>query len=92
MKLIKFMQVQMQRQGNQIAVRKMEVEVNPDHVGLITAATIPSEMSGPDGTPIVSEGTLLLVQGHEVVVERSIEDVRRALFAEGSNATMILEE
>jgi hypothetical protein len=78
-KFIKFMQIQMQREGQSVSVRKMEVEINPERVGLITAAGIPSEMSGPDGTPILTDGTLMLVGNHEVLVEGKVDVIREHL-------------
>ncbi|MHA1288426.1 MAG: hypothetical protein ACTSPB_13565 [Candidatus Thorarchaeota archaeon] len=74
MKFVKFTAIQMQQVGkDKINVMEHEVYVNPELVCMVSKATIPGEITGPDGNPVgVPASAIHFAGGTPLLVKSSI--------------------
>ncbi len=82
-RLVEFMAVNMKQTGPQsIEISKSKISINPDQVGGVTHATIPSDIKGPNGNPVGVPAAALILPNGPVVVECTKQEAEYKLMTE----------
>jgi hypothetical protein len=76
MRLVEFTQVIFQKSDdNTVNMGKGTVLINPELICTLTPAQVPSNIAGPDGSPVPAEGCIIGMGSRNVLVDVSISEV-----------------
>ena len=63
-----------QSQGGTMSITNMKLKINPDLIGTVAKANLPSKLAGPDGNPATTMGCQVVLSGIGPVLVTLSED------------------
>jgi len=74
MRCEEFTTVMMRQTGpGQVSVMEGKVMINLDSIQALSPAVIPSELSGPNGTPVATQACNVFLAGGQIIVKESYD-------------------
>jgi len=74
MRFVRFTEVQMREINSKLEVRKMPRYIVAETVTSVIPAAMPSEITGPQGQPVMAPATYICVAGERILVDVSMNE------------------